>query len=164
MVSKWMFLTTLCVAIVAVIIFALVALIKKNEQLCNMLRKFTLRCICLGVVAIVALLGVFSSFDFFSEYLTRVMEPESIENFRLLFKTMFGTESVFSSLQMVISLLMVTVSLLSGLFCVFAVQNLYRVFVRRSYCRNEQNAFPKQCKRVCFVGVKIPFLYSKLLN
>jgi hypothetical protein len=159
-----MFGLTLALALMAITIFALVVFVKQDDGLKQAIKKFTLNLILFVLVCIAALFGMMSYFTPFSEYLSDIIRPEHIQSLRLVLRMVFGTESVFSSIQLTISLLLVALSLLSGLFCVFAIGGKLRIFLNKSYLKKEQKHYAKTAQSEYFAFCNLPVLYSKIIS
>jgi hypothetical protein len=164
MLGTKMFGLTLALALMTIIIFALVAFVKQDDRLTLAVKRFALNGILFVLVCVAALFGMMSYFTPFSEYLQDIIRPEHIQSLRMILRMVFGTESVFSSIQLTISLLLVTLSLFSGLFCVFAIAGNIRIFFNKSYLKKEQKHYAIKMQSEYFAFCNLPVLYSKIIS
>jgi hypothetical protein len=164
MLGYKMFGLTLAFALMAIMFFALVVFVKQDDKLKRAIKKFALNSILFVLVCVAALFGMMSYFTPFSEYLSDIIRPEHIQSLRLVLRMVFGTESVFSSIQLMISLLLVALSLLSGLFCVFAIGGNVRIFINKSYLKKEEKHYTKTAQSDYFAFCNLPVLYSRIIS
>ena len=121
--AVWIF-----IALVAVITLIAVALSCRRIGFADALkriRKVTVYVLTFAVACIIGVAIFLSTFSYASNFLSSVLSPEYISDAREILKALFGSESVFTSLQMLGALSLFLFSFASCAFCVFSVFIFY---------------------------------------
>ena len=97
---------TVCVlAIVCILLLAAtIAFLHRREgiaEICKRIRKMSKCVLLFSVICLVGVIVLSSTFSYTSDYLKSVLSVEFMTEVREVLRELFGTESVFTSLQMV---------------------------------------------------------------
>ncbi|MGN0811923.1 MAG: hypothetical protein ACI4MQ_00225 [Candidatus Coproplasma sp.] len=101
-----------------------VALIHRREsakEIFKHIRKMTKCVLSFAVICIVGVIVLTSAFSYTSDYLKSVLSVEFMDEVREVLRELFGTESVFTSLQMLGALSIFLFSFASCAFCICGV-------------------------------------------
>lgn len=107
--------------LICVVVFALFFRRGGVAEICKRIRKMAVCLLSFSVACFVGAIVLLSTFSYSSVFFNSVLSPEFIDETRLVLKAVFGSESVFTSLQMLGALSLVLFSFASCAFCVYGV-------------------------------------------
>lgn len=108
-----------CLIVVFLLTIALFRHIGDVAEINKRIRKTATVLLSCSVVCCVAVAVLVSAFSYVGEVLTSVLSTESIAEIRSVLKVVFGSESVFASLQMLGALSLLLFSFASCAFCLY---------------------------------------------
>ena len=119
--------------LICVILFALLLRRGGVAEICKRIRKMAVWLLSFSVACIVGVVLLITTFSYTSDYFNSVLSPEFITETRLVLKAVFGSESVFTSLQMLGAL---SLFLFTFASCAFGVYGVCVLLLRRAESGN----------------------------
>lgn len=153
------------VAFFVLLIVRYVVLFARGEtEIRSKIKKFSAALLISTVVIGVGTVSLLACFTQFSQMLKDVLSPEFIPETRLVLKSVFGTESVFSSIQILGSFSLLLFGFFSCSSCVYAVCTKISVDRIRETKEEEYDIFNNGQKVLSFPKRKICYLFARNLN
>ncbi|MGN0807269.1 MAG: hypothetical protein ACI4MN_02350 [Candidatus Coproplasma sp.] len=108
-------------AVALFVCISAVALIHRRESIAEMfkrVRKMTKYVLAISVACFIGVVVLTSTLSFTADFFYSVLSPEFIGEIRETLKALFGTESVFASLNILVALSILLFSFAACAFCV----------------------------------------------
>lgn len=120
--------------LICVVVVALLLRRGGVAEICKRIRKMAVWLLSFSVACFVGVVLLLSTFAYSSDYFSSVLSPEFITETRLVLKAVFGSESVFTSLQMLGTL---SLFLFTFASCAFGVYGVCVLLLRRAEYGND---------------------------
>lgn len=117
--------------VICLVLFALFFRRSGVSKICKYIRKMAVCLLSFSTVCFVGVIILISTFSYASDFFNSVLSPEFIAETRLVLKAVFGSESVFTSLQMLGTLSLFLFSFASCAF--FAYGLCVLLMYRKTY-------------------------------
>ena len=117
--TAWIF--PACLLIIFFVVIALFLHNKNIGEIKSRVRKIGTRLLSISVFLCLCFVVLISTFSYASDYFTTVLSADFIANSRLILKLTFGSESVFTSMQLLGALSLFLFSFASFAVCIYFV-------------------------------------------